>query len=95
MQKNNNVGKEVWWEVKPKDQKAFFEWLKESGCVWVDGKEIDPNEKVEFIHFAVSNDKKISIIPAFTWVDKNLSKEIEKHCFKSSITTNLLKRKKD
>ena len=65
-------GKEnwAWFEIQPKDGKKFLKWAKDLGCKWINGKEIDVNQKVEFFHFSISKDGKLSYIPAFAWVNE-------------------------
>lgn len=65
-------GKEkwAWFEIQPKDGNKFLKWAKDLGCKWVDGKEIDINQKVEFIHFSISIDGKLAYLPAFAWVNE-------------------------
>ena len=70
-------GKEqmVWFEVQPKDFKRFLKWAKGLGCKWANGREIDENEQVNFFHFCISKESKLSYIPIFSWVK-------DKHKFK-------------
>ena len=68
----NLCGKDkmVWLEVKPKDRKKFLKWAKFLGCVWGNGKEINPKEIVEFNHFSISDDGKLHIVPVSAWASK-------------------------
>ena len=65
----------VWFEVKPKDGSKFLRWAKDLGCKWANGREIDENEQVNFFHFCISCDNKLSYVPIFSWVK-------DKHKFK-------------
>ena len=63
----------VWLEIQPKDEKKFLKWAKSLGCVWSNGDEINPKKSVEFIHFSISSDGNLSIVPTFAWVsNKNV-----------------------
>ena len=61
----------VWFEIEPSKQKRFLQWAKDLGCVWLNGKEINPCEKVEFFHFSIDKNGILGIVPAFAWANKN------------------------
>ena len=70
----------VWLEIQPKDEKKFLKWAKSLGCVWSNGDEINPKKSVEFIHFSISSDGKLSIVPTFAWVSKQPSFKTVRRC---------------
>ena len=66
--------KSVWFEIQPNESKKFLKWAKDLGCKWIDGKEIDVNQKVAFFHFSITKDGELAYVPAIAWVK-------EKHKF--------------
>ena len=61
---------EVWFEVEPIKHKKFLEWAKGLGCVWLSGTPINPCEKVNFTHFAISSEGKLGFVPMSLWLSK-------------------------
>ena len=69
---------ELWFEVQDNERNSFLQWAKALGCVWINGKEIDPNEQnnsQSFFHaiffYAITDNGKLARIPAFAWFEKN------------------------
>ncbi len=58
----------VWFEIQPKEGKEFLRW---AGCVWINGKEIVPENDTGFFHFSISSDGTLANIPMFTWLSKD------------------------
>ena len=61
-------GKEVWFEIEPKERKEFLQWAKDLGCIWANNDEINPDKEVAFFHFAISGEGKLGVVPIFAWV---------------------------
>lgn len=57
---------EVWFRLsdREKEGKIFLKWAKELGCVWISGKEIDPQNDTCFFTLSISSDGKLSNVPA-------------------------------
>ena len=77
----------VCFEVKPKEGKKFLKWVKDLGCVWENGEEIEPNKGVEFFHLSISN-AGLSYVPISAWVSKQPEfKDIKRYVFADFIRT--------
>lgn len=72
--------KMVWFEIKPRQGKAFLVWAKSLGCVWMDGKDIRGNERVDFFHLSIDDEGKVAFVPAFAWISAS-SKNVPKYDF--------------
>ena len=62
--------KEVWFEVAFNDSKKFLTWLKNLNYVWKNGEKINPNEKQRFLHFSVTKNGVLSVVPLSAWCSK-------------------------
>ena len=75
-------GKEVWFEIKPRQGKRFLKWAKSLGCVWINGDEIEPNKGADFFHFSIDSNGKLAYVPIFAWVSKKPEfREIQRFVF--------------
>ena len=62
---------EIWFEVKDNEVEKFLNWAKELGCVWPNGKKINPQEKPTSFHYAITAKGLLGKIPLFAWFSKN------------------------
>ena len=60
----------VWFEIQPKEGKEFLRWAKSLGCVWINGKEINPKDTTTFFHLSISDDGTLANVPMFAWLAK-------------------------
>lgn len=61
----------VWFEIEPSEGVEFLKWAKKSGCVWLDGEEIQPEKGAEFFHFSTRNDGTVAYVAMFVWFAKH------------------------
>jgi hypothetical protein len=61
----------VWFEIDPKKGEQFLTWAKEIGLTWLNGEEINLKKEVNFFHFSVSRDGKLTNVPYFAWHSKD------------------------
>ncbi len=73
--KENNA---VWFEIEPTEKQKFLEFAKENGCVWLNGKEIEPSSDDCMCHMSMHNDYKIAKVAHFIWYRKP---EVKKFLF--------------
>ena len=73
----------VWFEIDLGESEKFFKWAKDLGCVWLNGQEIMPTEKVEFFHYSISKYGKLAVVPMCAWVSKTL--KFDKYLFREFI----------
>lgn len=72
MQQNNYDNKKaVWFEIQNGEGETFFQWAKDLGCVWLNGKKIDPKEPPLALHFEVRPNGTLARIPLSAWFDKS------------------------
>ena len=72
--------KEVWVEIMERERRTFLFWAKQMGYRWIDGKEIDDAEKSAFLHYALYQDGRLGIVPAFAWISAQ-SKRVRRCSF--------------
>ena len=63
--------KEVWFEIQANEGKAFLQWAKALGCVWINKREIDTQEEITALHYAIDQNGFLAKIPLFAWFSKN------------------------
>ncbi len=76
---------DVWFSLS--DKKAFLEWAKEQGCIWMNGTEIDPDGDC-FFHMAVHQDKKIANVAMYAWFAEHF-KDKPKYVFEDFLKGKL------
>ncbi len=56
----------VWFVLsdKRKEGRRFLKWAKELGCVWLNGREIEPNGGTEFFVLSISSRGTLANVPA-------------------------------
>ncbi len=62
---------EVWFEIHPKEGKEFLEWAKSLGCIWINGKEIEPEQGADFFHFTIQRDGRLANVAMYAWLSKH------------------------
>ena len=62
----------VWFRLSnsKKEGKFFLKWAKDLGCMWINGKEIDPQNDTYFFTLSISSDGKLSNVPAIALVSR-------------------------
>ena len=61
-------GKEaVWFEINSNEGKKFLKWAKDLGCVWISGKEIEPQNGADFLHFSMRSDGTLAYVDMLVW----------------------------
>ena len=76
----------VWFTVERKEGKKFLQWVKNLGCVWIDGKKIKPQNNVDFFHLSINKDGKLSYVPMSAWLTKQPEfKDVQRYDFKEYI----------
>ena len=63
--------KEVWFQLQENECETFLQWAKDLGCVWLNGKKINPQEKPTSFHYAITANGLLGKIPLFAWFSKN------------------------
>ena len=60
----------IWFEIEPSDGKKFLKWAKDLGCIWLNGKEIEPEKGADFFHFSIYKNGRLAYVPICAWVSK-------------------------
>ena len=72
----------VWFEINQNEGEKFLNWAKILGCVWLNGKEIEPQKDANFLHYSIRSDGKLANVPTFIWLAKDPKFEnIERYVF--------------
>ncbi len=61
---------EVWFQLQENECETFLQWAKDLGCVWCNGKDIQPPTELTSFHYAISATGKLARIPLFAWFSK-------------------------
>lgn len=61
---------EVWFQLRENECEKFLQWAKILGCVWCNGKEIQPHTELTSFHYTISTTGKLARIPLFAWFSK-------------------------
>ena len=56
---------EIWFQLQKGEQETFLQWAKALGCVWLNGKEIQPKEDLPGFHYAITKNGLLARIPLF------------------------------
>lgn len=59
---------QIWLSVNEKNKLDFFNFVKNLGCVWIDGKDINPTKDKCGYHMGISNNLKIGYVASICWV---------------------------
>lgn len=76
---------DVWFSLRSK--KAFLEWAKEQGCVWMNGEGINTDGDC-FFHMAVHQDKTIANVAMYAWFAEKF-KDKPKYIFEDFLAGKL------
>ena len=65
----------VWFSLKDmkKEGKAFLQWARDLGCVWLNGEAIDPRGGTDFFHLAIHADSKLTNVGMFAFMARKRS----------------------
>ena len=86
--------KSVWFEIQPNEGEKFLKWAKSLGCVWINGDEIDPKCEVDFFHFSINSEGRLSYVSMLAWVLKEQKyKSAPKYLFSEYVKGNKVKPK--
>ena len=77
--------KEVWFEIKSDERKKFLKWVKDLGCIWIDGEKIEPNKKVDFYHYSIDGEGRLGVIPIFAWIKSHKTHSVDRYIFSNFI----------
>jgi len=59
--------KEIWFKVEKTEKLKFLKFLKDQGCVWINGKEIDlKNDKINSF-MGVNANLELGFVSAMCW----------------------------
>lgn len=66
----------VWFTVKDmkREGRAFLQWAKDLGCVWMNGEEIDPSKGTDFFTLAIHADGKLYNVSVYSYMERKQSK---------------------
>lgn len=57
----------VFFSVSLQDRENFLKFAKENGCMWLNGKEIDPLQDGCNGYMSIHSDLRIANVPYFAW----------------------------
>lgn len=59
---------QIWLSVNKENKIEFLNFVKELGCVWIDGKGINPCKDKCGYHMGISKDLKIGFVSSMCWI---------------------------